>query len=111
MWRILQTAIGCALLSMLATPAPAQSWPARSIRLVVPVVAGGSTDLTARVIAEKLRPLLGQTMVIDYRPGAAGTIAGDTVAKANPDGYTFLVASATLLANQSLYKKLPYDFI
>jgi len=79
--------------------------------MVVPFVAGGSTDLTARVLAENLRPVLGQTLVIDKRPGAAGTIAGDTVAKANPDGYTFLVASATLLANQSLYKNLPYDFI
>ena len=112
MWRILQTAIGCGLLATQAVaPAYAQSWPARSIRMVVPFVAGGSTDLTARVLAENLRPVLGQTLVIDNRPGAAGTIAGDTVAKANPDGYTFLVASATLLANQSLYKNLPYDFI
>jgi tripartite-type tricarboxylate transporter receptor subunit TctC len=112
MWRILQIAIGCGLLATQAvTPAYAQSWPARSIRMVVPFAAGGSTDLTARVLAENLRPVLGQTLVIDNRPGAAGTIAGDTVAKANPDGYTFLVASATLLANQSLYKNLPYDFI
>jgi tripartite-type tricarboxylate transporter receptor subunit TctC len=74
-------------------------------------VAGGSTDLTARVLAENLRPVLGQTLVIDNRPGAAGTIAGDTVAKANADGYTFLVASATLLANTNLYKNLPYDFV
>ena len=112
MWRTLQIAIACALLMVqIASPAAAQSWPSRSIRLVVPFVAGGSTDLTARVVAENLRPLLGQTLVIDNRPGAAGTIAGDTVAKANADGYTFLVASATLLANQSLYKNLPYDFI
>ncbi len=55
--------------------------------------------------------MLGQTVLIDNRPGAAGTIAGDIVAKAVPNGYTFLVASATLLANQSIYKNLPYDFI
>jgi tripartite-type tricarboxylate transporter receptor subunit TctC len=79
--------------------------------MIVPFAAGGSTDLTARVVAENLRPLLGQTIVIDNRPGASGTIAGDTVAKASPNGYTFLVASATLLANQSFTKNLPYDFV
>src|SRR5690242_1393933 len=89
----------------------AQAWPSRPIRMVVPFAPGGSTDLTARVMADNLRPVLGQTIVIDNRPGAAGTIAGDIVAKAPPNGYTFLVASATLLANQSLYKNLPYDFI
>ncbi len=89
----------------------AQSWPTKPIRWVVPFAAGGSTDLSARVMAENLRPILGQPIIIDNRAGAAGTIAGDTVAKATPDGYTFLVASATLVANMSLYKNLPYDFI
>jgi tripartite-type tricarboxylate transporter receptor subunit TctC len=112
MLKILTIAIGCVLLmTQVASPAFAQAWPSRPVRMVVPFVAGGSTDLTARVLAENLRPVLGQTVVIDNRPGAAGTIAGDTVAKATPNGYTFLVASATLLANQSLYKNLPYDFI
>jgi len=94
-----------------ALPAPAQTWPSRTIRLVVPFAPGGSTDLSARVIAENLRPVLGQTVLIDNRPGAAGTIAGDVVAKATPDGYTFLTASATLVANMNLYKNLPYDFL
>ena len=112
MLKRLTTVLGCVLLlAQAASPAFAQAWPSKSIRMVVPFVAGGSTDLTARVLAENLRPVLGQTLVIDNRPGAAGTIAGDTVAKAAPNGYTFLVASATLLANQSLYKNLPYDFI
>src|SRR5689334_23258384 len=92
-------------------PASAQTWPSRTIRLVVPFAPGGSTDLSARVIAENLRPILGQTVLIDNRPGAAGTIAGDLVAKATPDGYTFLTASATLVANMNLYKNLPYDFL
>src|ERR1700740_2780687 len=104
MLKILTTAIGGLLTMQAASPALAQAWPSRPIRMIVPFVAGGSTDLTARVLAENLRPVLGQTVVIDNRPGAAGTIAGDTVAKAAPNGYTFLVASATLLANQSLYK-------
>ena len=110
--RIFATAIGSALFLIQAvSPAFAQAWPSRPIRMVVPFVAGGSTDLTARVVAENLRPVLGQTVIIDNRPGAAGTIAADIVAKAPPNGYTFLTASATQLANQSIYKNLPYDFI
>ena len=112
MLKILRVAIGCAVLAtQTVSLAFAQAWPSRPIRMVVPFAPGGSTDLTARVMAENLRPVLGQTIVIDNRPGAAGTIAGDIVAKAPPNGYTFLVASATLLANQSLYKNLPYNFI
>ncbi len=111
MLKTLTTAIGALLMVQAASPAFAQAWPSRPVRVVVPFVAGGSTDITARVIAENLRPVLGQTIVIDNRPGAAGTIAGDTVAKSQPDGYTFLVASATLVANMSLYKNLPYNFI
>src|SRR3954468_22709923 len=112
MSRMLTTAVLCAaLMTQAASPALAQAWPSRPIRMVVPFAPGGSTDLTARVVAENLRPVLGQTLVIDNRPGAAGNIAGDIVAKSSPNGYTFLVASATLVANMSLYKKLPYDFI
>ena len=111
MSRILSIVIGALLMMQAAAPVLAQAWPSRPIRMVVPFTAGGSTDLTARVLADNLRPVLGQSLVIDNRPGAAGTIAGDIVAKSTPNGYTFLVASATLLANQSLYKNLPYDFI
>src|SRR3954470_18290166 len=111
MSRILTVAIAVLLTMQAASTVFAQAWPNRPIRMVVPFVAGGSTDLTARVVAENLRPVLGQTIVIDNRPGAAGTIAGDIVAKAPPNGYTFLVASATLVANMSLYRNLPYDFI
>jgi len=104
--------IACAALVLqFGAAAHAQSWPTKPIRWVVPFAPGGSTDLSARVMAENLRPILGQPIIIDNRAGAAGTIAGDTVAKAAPDGYTFLVASATLVANMSLYKNLPYDFI
>jgi tripartite-type tricarboxylate transporter receptor subunit TctC len=112
MWRMLTTAIGCAVLvSHAVSPVFAQAWPSRPVRLVVPFAAGGSTDLSARVLAENLRPLLGQTVLVDNRAGAAGTIAGDIVAKATPNGYTILMASATLVANMSLYKNLPYDFL
>ena len=112
MSKILTSVVVCAvLMAQAASAALAQPWPSRPIRLVVPFAPGGSTDITARVIAENLRPLLGQTVIVDNRPGAAGTIAGDLVAKATPNGYTLLTASATLVANMSLYKNLPYDFL
>jgi len=106
-------ALGGVLLSMLlALPAfAADAWPSKPIRLIVPFAPGGSTDLTARVLAEGLRPLLGQPLVIDNRLGAGGNIAAEVAAKAAPDGYTYLVATATLAANASLYRNLRYDFV
>ena len=118
MSKFLIHVVGPASIALLAWhAAPVQSaaagtaWPAGPIRLVVPFAPGGSTDISARVFAENLRPLLGQTIVVDNRPGAAGSIAGDIVAKAAPNGYTILMASATLVANMSLYKNLPYNFL
>lgn len=99
------------LVLMAQTAFAADVWPTRPIRLVVPFSAGGSTDLTARVIAEGLRPVLGQTALVDNRPGAAGNIAAELVAKATPDGYTYLVSGATMAANMSLYRNLRYDFM
>jgi len=105
-------AIGCAvLLAQAAFPAFADTWPSRPIKLVVPYPPGGSTDVTARVIAESLRPLLGQPVIIDNRPGAGGNIGAEAVAKSAPDGYTFLMATSTHVTNMSLYKNLPYDFV
>ena len=105
-------AFGCALLlGQLAFPALADTWPSKPIKLVVPYPPGGSTDVTARVIADGLRPLLGQSVVIDNRPGAGGNIGGEAVAKSAPDGYTFLMATSTHVTNMSLYKNLPYDFV
>jgi len=104
--------IGCALLlAQAAFPAFADTWPSRPIKLVVPYPPGGSTDVTARVIADSLRPLLGQTVVIDNRPGAGGNIGAEAVAKSAPDGYTFLMATSTHVTNMSLYRNLPYDFV
>ncbi len=102
---------GALLLAQLAVPALADTWPSKPIKLVVPYPPGGSTDVTARVIADGLRPLLGQTVVIDNRPGAGGNIGGEAVAKSAPDGYTFLMATSTHVTNMSLYKNLPYDFV
>ena len=113
MSRILAAAIGgVLLLAQVACPVfAADTWPSRPIKLIVPFSPGGSTDITARVLADGLRPVLGQTVLVENRPGASGNIAGDAVAKSAPDGYTFLVSSATLVVNISLYKNLPYDYV
>lgn len=97
-----------------AAPARAQSpagaWPTRTVRLIVPYPAGGSTDVLARIIAERLEKKLGQPWIIDNRPGAGGNIGIDGLAKSDPDGYT--VGAATVghfSINQFLYRRMPYD--
>ena len=94
-----------------AGSAAAQSYPARSIRLVVPSAPGGGTDILARVLANKLSEYLGQQVVVDNRAGAGSTIGIDHVAKSAPDGYTLLVSPSTLALNLWMYTKLPYDAI
>jgi tripartite-type tricarboxylate transporter receptor subunit TctC len=97
-------------LALIATTAMAQQYPSKPVRFVVPYAAGGATDLIARVIGERLSANLGQPFVIDNRPGAATLLGAQLVAKAEPDGYTLLMATSTTLAiNASLYKNLPYD--
>jgi tripartite-type tricarboxylate transporter receptor subunit TctC len=87
----------------------AQNYPDRPIRIVVPYVAGGGVDTAARVVGQPLGEHIGQSIVIDNRPGAATNIGSDMVAKAKPDGYTLLLANASQVANVSLYSKMPYD--
>jgi tripartite-type tricarboxylate transporter receptor subunit TctC len=90
--------------------AQAQSYPSKPIRLVVPLAAGGSTDLAARVVAHYLGEALGQQVIIDNRPGAGGVIGVEVAAKSAPDGYTFVVGSTTTMAaNMFLYKNVPFD--
>jgi tripartite-type tricarboxylate transporter receptor subunit TctC len=101
-------AVGAA--SLLVPHARAQAWPSRPIRIVCPLPPGGLTDLYSRAIAEHLQQSLGQTVIVENRPGAGGQIGCDLVAKAAPDGYTFLVTIQTSLVQaQVLYKKLPYN--
>jgi len=97
--------LGCAL----AAVAGAQPYPSRPLRVVVPFAPGGAVDLVARTVAPKLGETLGQSVVVDNRSGAGGTIGTDLVAKARPDGYTLLVASMGVAVNAVLYPKLPYD--
>ncbi|MBP0618709.1 Bug family tripartite tricarboxylate transporter substrate binding protein [Cupriavidus consociatus] len=95
----------------LAVPftAGAEAWPARPIQLLIPYPPGGSADLLARPVAAKLQEKLGQPVVLDYRPGAGGTIATQALARAKPDGYTLIMVLAAHAINASLYPKLPYD--
>jgi len=91
-------------------PAEAQSWPAQPVRFIVSQSAGGSIDIAARLIGLKLGDALGRQIIVDNRAGANGMIAGEAVARAAPDGYTFLMTSpSTLTINQHVYKKVPYD--
>jgi tripartite-type tricarboxylate transporter receptor subunit TctC len=86
------------------------TYPVRTITLVVPYPAGGTTDLLGRLVADQLRADLGATVVVENKPGAGTILAANQVAKAEPDGYTLLMATSTTLAiNKTLYKKLPYD--
>ncbi len=96
--------------AMTVTGAMAQAWPARPITLIVPFPAGGTTDVLARALGERLQQSLGQPVVIESKPGAGATIGADFVAKARPDGYTLLVGAVHHTIATSVYKKLPYDF-
>ncbi|MBL8307832.1 MAG: tripartite tricarboxylate transporter substrate binding protein [Rubrivivax sp.] len=95
---------------LVAGPAQAQAWPGKPISLVVPFPAGGTTDVLARALAERLTPALGQTVIVESKPGAGATLGADMVAKAKPDGYTLLVGAVHHTIASAVYKKLPYDF-
>ncbi len=99
-----------ATLAVLAFNAAAQApYPNKSIRILVPFPPGGSTDFLARGIGQKVTETWGRQVVLDNRAGAAGILATDIVAKANPDGYTLLMNAISHAANASMYSKLPYD--
>ena len=96
--------------ALCAAPAAAQDYPNRPINIIVPLSAGGGTDLLARVIAAKLRDKFGQPVTVENRPGAAGNIGADAVFKAPPDGHTLMFTQpAPLVVNKALYGKLTYE--
>lgn len=98
-------------LALLSFGAVAQSYPSKTVRVVIPWPPGGSNDVVGRLVMQKLTEAMGQQFIIDNRPGAAGSIGADVVAKAPPDGYTIMVHSTTHVGNASIYKNLPYDVI
>lgn len=93
----------------LGTGAWAQAWPTKPVRLVVGYSAGGGVDAMARLIAPRMSALLGQQVIVDNRTGAAGLIAGDTVARAAPDGYTLMLGDSSLLIAQHLQPRMSFD--
>lgn len=106
--------LGAALAAPLAAPGLARAqaaWPSRPIRIVVPFPPGGAVDITGRLLAERLQPLLGVSVVVENRGGAGGNLGGDMVAKAEPDGYTILLGTASILAaNKFLFRRsMPFD--
>ena len=91
--------------------ASAQTYPSKPIRMIVPFPAGGSTDLAARALGQKLSEALGTPVLVDNRPGASGNIGIEAAARATPDGYTLLMGISTLAINPAMYKKVTYDAI
>jgi tripartite-type tricarboxylate transporter receptor subunit TctC len=107
--RELITAIGSAATwPFVATPALAQGWPARSVRVVVPYAPGGSTDTVARITADRLSRTWGQQVVIENKPGAGTNLAAAAVANSDPDGYTIFIGTSSLATSRVLYHSLPY---
>ena len=98
------------VLAMSAASAMAQAWPGKPITLIVPFPPGGTTDVLARALGEKLSQTLDQPVIVESKPGAGATLGADYVAKSKPDGYTLLVGAVHHTIATSVYKKLPYDF-
>ncbi|MFB9269467.1 Bug family tripartite tricarboxylate transporter substrate binding protein [Bradyrhizobium erythrophlei] len=106
----LWTWLGLAALCVLASPAQANDFPSRPLKIVVPAAAGGPTHITAQLLADKMQASLGQPVIVEPKPGAGNNLGADYVAKSAPDGYTLLFATTgTHAINQTLFKKLPFD--
>ena len=95
--------------SLISPRAQGAAWPVRPVRVLVPFTPGGSTDITARLVGNRLQEIWGQSVVVENRPGAGGNIAADVVAHSDPDGYTIFIVGPGLATNQFLYASLTYD--
>jgi tripartite-type tricarboxylate transporter receptor subunit TctC len=109
--RIIKTAIAACALSLTAAAASAQTYPARTVRFIVPYVPGGGVDFVGRAVAQKLSDIWPYPAIIDNRPGGGTNIGSELVARSAPDGYTVLVGGVPNTANMALYQKLPYDVV
>ncbi len=109
--RFLQLAAGAAALPATSRIARTQAYPSRPVRIVFPFVAGGSTDIIARLIGQWLSERLGQQFVIENRPGAGSNVGTEVVVNAPPDGYTLLLVGASSAINATLYEKLSFNFL
>ena len=109
--KLLRLATGVAALPVLSRLATAQSYPSRPVRIVAAFAAGGGVDITARLIGQWLSDRLGQSFVVENRPGAGGNIGTEAVVNAPPDGHTLLLATLPNAVNATLYDKLNFNFI
>jgi len=99
-----------ALAPLLGAPANAQqNYPNKTVRIVVPYAAGGAVDPMARLVADRLQRALGQSFVVENRPGAGGNIGTESVVRSSPDGYALMASPTAVAINPSLYSKVPYD--
>jgi tripartite-type tricarboxylate transporter receptor subunit TctC len=99
------------MLLCLAVSAPAQTYPSRPVRIIIPLSSGGTTDVPGRIVAQRLSESLGQQFFVENRPGAGGIIGADAVAKAKPDGYTLLLTATPHVITPGLYKSMPYNAV
>jgi tripartite-type tricarboxylate transporter receptor subunit TctC len=97
--------------SILPSRASAANWPVKPVRVVVPFTPGGSTDITARLVSNRLQEVWGQSVLVENKPGAGGNIAADMVAHSDPDGYTIFISGPGMATNQFLYPSLSYDSV
>jgi tripartite-type tricarboxylate transporter receptor subunit TctC len=104
-WQVVALTLPC----MLASPAVAQTWPVRPVRIVVPFAPGGGVDTVTRMMAQKMSELAGASFVVENRPGGAGVVGTEAVARAAPDGYTLLTSAPEFSINPSVRPRLPYD--
>ena len=109
--HFLQLTAGAALLPVVSGVARAQTYPSRPVRLVVGFPAGQTADIVARIMGQWLSERLGQPVVIDNRPGASSNTATELVVRSPPDGYTLLSVNSSNVINETLYERLPYDFL
>ena len=107
--KIALTLLAALAAALPAQPASAQTYPTRTVRIIVPYAAGGNTDITARAVGGKLADMLGQQVIVDNRPGGATNIGSELAAKAPPDGHTLFMGGASNAINMSLFAKPPYD--
>ena len=109
--RSLKLLLPAVLLGLVAGHSHAQAFPGKPIRVINPAAPGGNSDIFFRILSPKMGEILGQQLIIDYRPGAGGTIGADIISKSAPDGYTTGIVAGSFVINPSLIMKLPYDTV
>src|ERR671915_2349764 len=104
-------AFAAVLIALAAAGAAAQTFPTKPVRIVNPAAPGGNSDVFFRLLQPKMSEVLGQPVVMDYRPGAGGTVGGEAIARAAPDGYVTGLVAASFVINPAMIRKMPYDTV